>query len=122
MELIHSNVAGPMKTPTMEEGHKYVINFIDDFSHHIAAFTIARKSNALDKLKEYISLFEAPAMLIYEQPATAEGPTRMLGGFRTDGGGEYNLKEFSCYCKKKEIKRQVTIPHMPEQNRVAERD
>ena len=32
LQLIHSDVAGPMRTATAEEGHRYVINFIDDYS------------------------------------------------------------------------------------------
>ena len=32
LQLINSNVAGPMWTATAEDGHRYVINFIDDYS------------------------------------------------------------------------------------------
>lgn len=40
---------------------------------------------------------------------------------RSDNGGEYSSKEFSEYLKQQGIKRQLTCPHTPQQNGVAER-
>jgi hypothetical protein len=38
-----------------------------------------------------------------------------------DGGGEFNSKEFTTFLKEKGIQIQVTAPHTPQQNAVAER-
>nr|GEY21628.1 zinc finger, CCHC-type [Tanacetum cinerariifolium] len=43
---------------------------------------------------------------------------RML---RTDRGGEFTSNEFTKYCKKKGIARQLTAPYLPQQNGVVER-
>jgi hypothetical protein len=40
---------------------------------------------------------------------------------RTDNGGEYTSKEFVAFCKSAEIRRELTVPHNPQQNGVAER-
>ena len=40
---------------------------------------------------------------------------------QTDSGGEYVSKEFNAYLKAKGIRHELTIPHTPEQNGVAER-
>lgn len=41
--------------------------------------------------------------------------------FRTDNGGEYVGKEFEKFCKASGIQHQLTAPHTPQQNGVAER-
>ena len=40
---------------------------------------------------------------------------------RTDNGGEYMSAEFKTYLKSKGIRHQLSVPHSPEQNGVAER-
>jgi transposase InsO family protein len=40
---------------------------------------------------------------------------------RTDNGGEYTSKEFVAFCKSAGIRRELTVPHNPQQNGVAER-
>ena len=40
---------------------------------------------------------------------------------RSDNGGEYITGEFESYLKLKGIRHELTVPHIPEQNGVAER-
>jgi hypothetical protein len=40
---------------------------------------------------------------------------------RTDNGGEYTSKEFIAFCKSAGIRRELIVPHNPQQNGVAER-
>jgi transposase InsO family protein len=40
---------------------------------------------------------------------------------RTDNGKEYLSNEFTNYLKENKIRRQLTCPHTPQQNGVAER-
>jgi transposase InsO family protein len=40
---------------------------------------------------------------------------------RIDNGGEYTSKEFVSFCKLERIRKELTIPHNPQQNCVAER-
>ena len=40
---------------------------------------------------------------------------------RTDNGGEYTSKEFVSFCKSVGIRREIIVPHNPQQNGVAER-
>jgi IS30 family transposase len=39
---------------------------------------------------------------------------------RTDRGGEFISREFNAYCEEKGIKRFITAPYSPQQNRVVE--
>ena len=40
---------------------------------------------------------------------------------RIDNGGEFESRHFEDFCKEARIKRQLTMPYNPQQNRVAER-
>jgi hypothetical protein len=40
---------------------------------------------------------------------------------RTDNGGEYTSKEFVAFCKSAGIRRELIVPHNPQQNGVAKR-
>ena len=66
------------------------------------------KSEVLDKFKE----FEA---------TTTNEVGKAIGTLRTDNGGEYLSTEFQNYLKVKGIRHELTVPHSPQQNGVAER-
>ena len=40
---------------------------------------------------------------------------------RSDNGREYTSSEFSAYLTQEGIRQELTIPHTPQQNRIAER-
>jgi transposase InsO family protein len=47
--------------------------------------------------------------------------TKRIKVLRFDNGGEYTSKELVAFCKATEIKRELIVPHNPQQNGVAER-
>ena len=108
LQLVHSDVAGPMRTPNKLDGHLYVISFTDDYSRYTKVYTMKTKSEALSKFKQYIADVGKPKGL-------------SLQCLRSDNGGEYISAEFKQFCVDNKIKRQYTIPHTPKQNGVAER-
>ena len=107
LERVHSDVCGPMQTES-PSGKKYFITFTDDFSRCSAVYFLNKKSEALEKFKEF------------EKAVTNETGLQ-IGALRTDNGGEYLSKEFQKYLVDKGIKQELTVPHTPEQNGVAER-
>jgi len=66
------------------------------------------KHEVLDKFKEF-------------ETATTNSNGQRIRRLRTDNGGEYVSKEFENYLKSREIFHELTVPHSPEQNGVAER-
>ena len=50
LELVHSDVAGPMKTESLG-GAKYFVTFTDDFSRCVTVYPITQKPEVLDKFK-----------------------------------------------------------------------
>ncbi len=107
LQLVHSDVCGPMQTESFG-GAKYFVTFTDDYSRCCAVYFMKKKSEVLEKFKE----FEA---------ATTNEAGRSIGILRTDNGGEYLSREFEDYLKGKGIKHELTVPHSPQQNGVAER-
>jgi hypothetical protein len=51
LQLVHSDVAGPMKTESFG-GTRYFVTFIDDYSRCVTVYPITHKSEVLDKFKE----------------------------------------------------------------------
>lgn len=107
LELVHSDVCGPMKTPSMS-GARYFVTFIDDFSRKVWIYIIKAKSECFAKFKEWKALVEKQC----------EHKIKVL---RSDNGGEYLSKDFDELLKHEGIGRQTSTPYTPQQNGVAER-
>jgi transposase InsO family protein len=46
---------------------------------------------------------------------------KKINTLRIDNGGEYTSKEFVSFCKLEGVRRELAIPHNPQQNGVAQR-
>jgi transposase InsO family protein len=107
LELVHSDVFGPIKQASIS-GSKYMVTFIDDFSRYVWVFFMKEKSEALSKFKEFKEKVESEL-------------DKKVRCIRTDNGREYVSREFDAYLKNYKIQRQLTCPNTPQQNGVAER-
>uniref|UniRef100_A0A251S0B4 Putative ribonuclease H-like domain-containing protein n=1 Tax=Helianthus annuus TaxID=4232 RepID=A0A251S0B4_HELAN len=106
LDLIHSDVCGPMKTRTLG-GCLYFVTFIDDHSRKVWAYTLKSKDQVLDVFKQFHALVERQT-------------EKKLKCIRTDNGGEY-IGPFDAYCREKGIRHQKTPPKTPQLNGLAER-
>nr|DAD23742.1 TPA_asm: hypothetical protein HUJ06_025205 [Nelumbo nucifera] len=107
LELIHSNVFGPIKQASIG-GMKYMVTFVDDFSRYVWVYFMRQKSETLSKFNEF------------RKVAVAEVGKR-IRCLRTDNGGEYTSGEFSDFLREHQIRHQFTCPNTLQQNGVAER-
>ncbi len=107
LELVHSDVCGPMKT-TSRGGARYFVTFINNFSRKTHVYLLKAKGEVFDKLKAYKAL--------------VENQTGMkIKTLRSDKGGEFVSKKFDDFLHECGIERQTSAPYTPQQNRVAER-
>jgi transposase InsO family protein len=106
LELVHSDVAGPMKTESFG-GAKYFVTFIDDYSRCVTVYPMKYKFEVLEKFKKC-------------EAAVTNQAECMIKTLRTDNG-EYTSTEFQDFLKEKGIRHETTVPHSPQQNGVAER-
>ena len=100
-------MCGPMNF-TSVGGSRYFVTFIDDVTHYTTVYMLKKKSEVLDKFKEFV---ESSERLIGKQ----------VKKLRSDNGVEYISEEFAEYCKSRGILQEVTVPYTPQQNGVAER-
>ena len=107
LELIHSDVCGPMSVNSVG-GSTYFVTFIDDYSRFTTVYLMKHKSEVLEKFKEFVELVEN----LFE---------KRVKSLRSDNESEYESREFEEYCKSKGIKKDDTIPYTPQQNGVSER-
>jgi hypothetical protein len=107
LELIHSDVCGPMPSSSIS-GYVYYVSFIDDYSRKTWIYFLKSKDEVFSKFKEFKALIEN----------LSERKIKIL---RLDNGGEYTSKEFINFCRDVGIKRELTTSYNPQQNGVAER-
>lgn len=107
LDLIHSDVCGPMKT-TSPSGKRYILTFIDDFSRFTRVFFLRQKSETEAKLREYIEMVKT---MFQRKPKL----------IRSDRGGEYIGNLMIKLLQEEGIQTQLTAPYTPQQNGVAER-
>jgi hypothetical protein len=107
LELIHADICGPI-SPKSNNGKRYILCFIDDFSRNSWAFLLATKSEAFIYFKKFKAMVEKETLL-------------HVKCLRTDRGGEFTSSEFNEFCSQQGIKRQLTTAYTPQQNGVAER-
>ena len=107
LELVHSDVCGPMKQKSIG-GALYFVTFIDDFSRFITVYPLKHKDEVFERFKEWKAEVE-----------------NQLGEkvkvLRSDNGGEYKNKAFKAFAKNCGMKQQFSCPRTPQQNGVAER-
>nr|AAV88069.1 hypothetical retrotransposon [Ipomoea batatas] len=106
LDLIHSDVCGPMKVRSLG-GASYFVTFIDDYSRKLWVYTLKHKSDVLGVFKEFHALVERQT-------------GKKLKCIRTDNGGEY-CGPFDEYCRRYGIRHQKTPPKIPQLNGLAER-
>jgi hypothetical protein len=100
LELIHSDVFGPVPVPSLGKS-VYYVSFIDDFSSNKWIYFLRKKFGVFDKFKEFKALVENQT-------------SKKIKVLRTDNGGELCGNEFEEFYKKCGIARQKTTPYTPQ--------
>ncbi|KAL0316660.1 UNVERIFIED_CONTAM: Retrovirus-related Pol polyprotein from transposon TNT 1-94 [Sesamum radiatum] len=107
LELIHTDVCGPMRTPSHEQ-NRYFILFIDDYFRMTWVYFMREKSEVFKVFKKFKNLVEKQS-------------GRSIKVLRSDRGKEYNNSEFDKFCEREGIEHQTTVSYNPQQNGVSER-
>jgi len=107
LELIHSDVCGPMRVQSNGKA-RYYITFIDDSTRWCEVRFLKSKDEALEKFKDIKNMVENQKM-------------KRIKYLQSDNGTEYKTKEFDNFLNKYGITRRLSIAYNPEQNGTAER-
>ncbi|CAD7012038.1 unnamed protein product [Ceratitis capitata] len=106
-EVIHTDVCGPINIKSLG-GSRYFVTFIDDMSRYICVYFMKSRDEVFSKFKMFKEIVE-------------KQNNCKIKVLRSDNGREYLSREFGNYLKENGIVRQLTVPHTPQQNGVAER-
>ncbi|KAG3230939.1 hypothetical protein PI124_g23964 [Phytophthora idaei] len=87
LEVIDSDVCGPMQTSTFS-GKRYFVTFIDDKSHFCVVYLLRNKSEVAAKFAEFVAFAEAQT-------------GKVVKTLRSDNGGEYTSGEMAKFCKRR---------------------
>lgn len=107
LQVVSSDVCGKINPPTYN-GMQYYVSFINNYSHFAMVYQLKKKSEVINKFKEYVALVETKT-------------NKKVQAIRCDNGGEYSGKDFKNFCKEKGIEIIYSIPRNPEQNGISER-
>lgn len=107
LQLIHSDLCGPMETSSIG-GARYYVTFIDDYSRKVSVYFMKSKSETLEKFKEFKNLVENET-------------NKKIKTLRKDNGKEYVNNDFKLFLCKSGIQHQTSNPYTPQQNGMAER-
>jgi len=86
LDLVHSDVFGPVKVSSLGKS-MYYVSFIDDFSRNTWIYLLKKKSEVFEKIKEFKALVENQTEKKIKLP-------------RTDNNGEFCSNKFEEFCKK----------------------
>ncbi len=91
LDLVHSDVCGPMSSPSLS-GCLYYVIFIDDYSRKCWIYFLKAKSDTFDKFKEYKVFIEKQI-------------GKHIKTLRTDNEGDFESIQFEDFCESTGIKR-----------------
>ena len=125
LELIHTDVCGPIE-PVAWQGSKYFVTFIDDYTHFTVVYLLEKKSEVLDKFKQYAVMAETQFQSKISEYLLGSNMREhiikaSIVRVKSDNGGEYTSNAFIEFCEERGIQLNPTIPYNSELNAVAER-
>ncbi|KAG8481238.1 hypothetical protein CXB51_026069 [Gossypium anomalum] len=107
LELVHSDICGPMKTPSLN-GSKYFVLFINDLTKFCWIFFLKQKSDVFEAFGKFKAMVENQVGC-------------RIKILRIDNGVEYLSDRFKRLCEQAGIHHQLTTVYTPQQNGVCER-
>jgi hypothetical protein len=96
LELVHTDVCGPMHVNSLA-GSRYFVTFIDDKSRWCEVYFMKKKSEVIEKFKEYQSLVEK----------------KTERKIRSDNGTEYTSHYLKDFLKQEGIRHELTVEYTP---------
>jgi transposase InsO family protein len=107
LERIHTDVCGPFSAASTTK-HRYYVIFVYDFSRKCWILFMQKKDQTFSKFHEFKALVEKES-------------GKQVKALRSDNGGEYISNKFKEFCSREGIRRELIVPHNPQQNGVTER-
>jgi hypothetical protein len=105
LQRVHTDLCGPIE-PCSQDGYRYMINFIDEYSSMLFVYFLRSKDQAHNALKMFLA---------------DTAPIGQVKEIHSDNGTEYTNKTFQQILLDNKIKFTTTAPYSPFQNGKSER-
>jgi transposase InsO family protein len=102
LEIVHSDLAGPMQTASIQ-GSSYIATFVDDHSRHTVVYFLKTKDQFVAALQKFLSWAETQT-------------SDKLRALHSDRGGEYMAANVKDILSQRGIEHRLTMPGTPQQN------
>uniref|UniRef100_A0A2N9IXE5 Integrase catalytic domain-containing protein n=1 Tax=Fagus sylvatica TaxID=28930 RepID=A0A2N9IXE5_FAGSY len=106
-QLVHADLWGPAPNVSINAFRFYLV-LVDEFTKFTWVYLLKHKSDTFSIFKQFTALVKTQFK-------------HSIQTFRTDCGGEFTSNEFHTFCANNGIVHQLSCPHTPQQNGVAER-
>jgi hypothetical protein len=106
-QLVHADLWGPAPSVSLN-GFRFYLVLVDEFTKFTWVYLLKHKSDTFVTFQQFTALVQTQFQ-------------HSIQTFRTDCGGEFTSTEFNTFCANKGIIHQLSCPHTPQQNGVAER-
>lgn len=93
LEIVHSDLVGPLPTPGIFSSSKHIVTFIDDWSRYAIVYTLSDKTCVNIALRDYLTSVRS----------ILNNPSVRVNCMRIDGGTEYLTQEMRLACKNENI-------------------
>ena len=107
LDVIHSDVWGPIKHASML-GSRFYVTFVDDHTRKVWVYFMKSTGEVFENFTHFKIVVEKETCML-------------IKCLHLDGGGEYFSNEFSRFLAEQGVKRQFTCRYAPKKNRVAKR-
>ncbi len=107
LEIVHSDLAGPMQTKSIQ-GSSYIATFVNDHSRHMVIYFLKTKNQFVAALQKFLSWAETQT-------------SDKLHALHSDRGGEYMAANVKDILSQRGIEHHLTMLGSPQQNGKAER-
>src|SRR5258708_39320653 len=101
-EVVHSDLAGPMRTKSLQ-GSSYIATFVDDHSRHAVIYFLKTKNQFVAALQKFLSWAETQT-------------NDKLHALHSDRGGEYMAANVKDILRQRGIEHHLTMPGSLPQN------
>jgi len=121
--LIHCDIFGPTRTPSVQSGYRYWITFVDDHTRRLWLYLLVERKHAIVAFKQFVSDFTAATRGRKALYYSMENYVPFIDNIRTDNAGEFvgAKSQFATFLRTAGVAHEFSAPHVHQQNGVAER-
>ena len=122
-QLIHSDIWGPSRVPTLRGNYRYWVTFIDDLTKRKWLYLLLERKHVVTAFKQFVHDIASASQSSRVMYVMCNNYCPYVESVRTDNAGEYvgYKSPFATYLRENGINHEFSVPHVHHQNGIAEK-